>query len=88
MFFDAFGRFAFGQMQISSPAPPPPARPPGRAVAPRIPTPKVRTRITPWKSFVLAADPDFESAKRNEPFYEMTGHTFTGDNSKKGPYAP
>jgi hypothetical protein len=51
-------------------------------------TTKVSTRITPFKSFVLEADPDFEAAKRNEPFYEMTGHTFTGDNSKKGPYAP
>jgi hypothetical protein len=52
------------------------------------PTTKVVTRITPFKSFVLKADPDFEAAKRNEPFYEFTGHTFTGDNSKKGPYAP
>lgn len=52
------------------------------------PTTKVVTRITPFKSFVLQADPDFEAAKRNEPFYEFTGHTFTGDNSKKGPYAP
>jgi hypothetical protein len=51
-------------------------------------TPKVTTRITPFKSFVLKADENFEAAKRNEPFYEFTGHTFTGDNSKKGPYAP
>jgi hypothetical protein len=52
------------------------------------PTPKVVTRITPFRSFVLQADPDFERAKRNEPFYEFTNRTFTGDNSKKGPYAP
>jgi adenine specific DNA methylase Mod len=51
-------------------------------------TTKVVTRITPFKSFVLQADPDFEAAKRNEPFYEFTGRNFTGDNSKKGPYAP
>lgn len=51
-------------------------------------TTKVVTRITPFKSFVLQADPDFEAAKRNEPFYEFTNRVFTGDNSKKGPYAP
>jgi adenine specific DNA methylase Mod len=51
-------------------------------------TTKVVTRITPFKSFVLQADPDFEAAKRNEPFYEFTNRNFTGDNSKKGPYAP
>jgi hypothetical protein len=52
------------------------------------PTPRVSTRVTPFKSFVLKADPDFEAAKRKEPFYEFTRHTFTGDNSKMGPYAP
>lgn len=51
-------------------------------------TTRVVTRITPFKSFVLKADENFEAAKRNEPFYEFTNRTFTGDNSKKGPYAP
>lgn len=54
----------------------------------KVPTvPKVKTRIIPFKSMVVNADPDFEHAKRNEPFYEFTGHTFSGDNSKKGPYS-
>jgi hypothetical protein len=49
---------------------------------------KVTTRITPFKSFVLQADPDFEAAKRREPFYEFTNRTFVGNNSTMGPYNP
>lgn len=54
--------------------------------APSYPAPK-RIEV-PFKVLVLRADPDWERARRNEPFYEFTGRTFRGDNSKKGPYAP
>ena len=56
-------------------------------MAPFVPA-KVLTRITPFKSFVLQADPDFNNAKKHEPFYEFERRTFTGDNSTKGPYSP
>lgn len=49
---------------------------------------KVSTRIVPFKSFVVQADPDFERAKRNEIFYEFTRRIFTGNNQTAGPYNP
>lgn len=48
---------------------------------------KVRQTEIPFKTLILRADPDFEAAKRREPFYEFKRRTFRGDNSKQGPYS-
>lgn len=52
------------------------------------PVPRIRSIEIPFKVLVVRADPDFERARRNEIFYEFTGRTFRGDNSKAGAYAP
>ena len=57
-------------------------------MAPRYtPSTKVKTLQMPYKALVLRADPEFEAAKRKEPFYEFTGRRFDEDTSKQGPYS-
>jgi hypothetical protein len=52
------------------------------------PVPKVRTLQMPFKVLVLRADPNFEAAKRKEPFYEFSnGRRFDEDTSRQGPYS-
>jgi hypothetical protein len=49
---------------------------------------KVRNLNTPWKVLVLRADPDFEAAKRKEPFYEFSnGRRFNENTARQGPYS-
>lgn len=48
---------------------------------------KVRTLEIPYKTLVLRHDPNFEWAKRHEPFYEFTGRTFRENNATQGPYS-
>lgn len=48
---------------------------------------KVRTLDIPYRALVLRHDPDFEMAKRKEPFYEFTRRTFYEDTSRQGPYS-
>lgn len=55
--------------------------------APYKPPTKVRTVQVPFLTLVLRADPDFQRAKRREPFYEgSNGRTFYGNNATSGPY--
>lgn len=56
-------------------------------MAPTPPRTVVRTLEIPIKSLVLRADPDFEQAKRKEPFYEFSKRKFTGNNATSGPYS-
>lgn len=50
---------------------------------------KVRTLEMPYKVLVLRKDPNFESEKLKEPFYEFSrGRNFYGDTSRSGAYAP
>lgn len=52
------------------------------------PPTKVRTLEFPYKVMVLRADPNFEAAKKKEPFYEFSGgRRFDEDTSKKGAYS-
>lgn len=48
---------------------------------------RVRTLQIPYKAMVLRADPNFEAAKRKEPFYEFTGRRFDEDTANQGPYS-
>lgn len=49
---------------------------------------KPTTLNVPWKALVLRADPDFEAAKRNEPFYVFSnGRRFGGNTAKYGAYS-
>lgn len=55
--------------------------------APYRPPTKVKTVQVPFLTLVLRADPDFQRAKRREPFYEISnGRTFYGNNTTSGPY--
>ncbi len=49
---------------------------------------KVKTLEMPYKVLVLRADPDFETAKRKDPFYEFTGRRFDGNTATRGAYTP
>lgn len=52
------------------------------------PPTKVRTLQIPYKALVLKADPDFEQAKRKEPFYEFSGgRRFDENTAVQGPYS-
>lgn len=54
-----------------------------------LPPTKVKTLDIPFKVLVIRADPDFEWAKRHEPFYEFSnGRTFRENTAIQGPYAP
>jgi hypothetical protein len=49
---------------------------------------KVKTLQIPYRALVIRADPDFESAKRKEPFYQFSnGRRFDEDTSRQGPYS-
>lgn len=48
---------------------------------------KVRTLQIPFKSLVLKADPEFEQAKRKEPFYRFTRRSFDENTAIQGPYS-
>ncbi len=52
-----------------------------------LPPVRVKTLEIPYKVLVLRNDPDFEIAKRKEPFYEVTGKVFYEDTSRQGPYS-
>ena len=54
---------------------------------PNLKATKVTATEIPYKTLVLRADPDFEAAKRREPFYEFTRRTFWEDTSRQGPYS-
>lgn len=55
--------------------------------APYNPPTKVKTVNVPFLTLVLRADPDFQRAKRHEPYYIMSnGRTFRGDNKTTGAY--
>ncbi len=46
-----------------------------------------RSNDRTWKSVVVAADPDFEAAKRREPEYEFSnGKVFTANRANRHPY--
>ena len=47
----------------------------------------VKTLEMPYKVLVLRADPDFDAAKRKEPFYEFTGRRFDDNTANKGAYS-
>ena len=50
--------------------------------------PKITTSETPVKVFILRADPEFENAKRHEPFYWFSnGRHFDEDTSRQGAYS-
>lgn len=49
---------------------------------------KVRTFQVPFKVLVMRADPEFEAAKRKEPFYEFSnGRRFDENTAVQGPYS-
>jgi hypothetical protein len=48
---------------------------------------RVKTLEIPWKVLVLRADPNFEQAKRKEPFYEFTGRRFSANTANQGAYS-
>jgi hypothetical protein len=48
---------------------------------------RVKTLQVPYKALVLKHDPDFERAKRKEPFYEFTGRRFDENTAIQGPYS-
>lgn len=48
---------------------------------------KVKTVEIPYKTLVLRADPDFEQAKRKEPFYEFGKRRFTANTANQGAYS-
>lgn len=49
---------------------------------------QVRTKETPFKVIVLRADPNFEAAKRKEPFYNFSnGRRFDENTAQQGPYS-
>lgn len=51
------------------------------------PPTKVTTVQIPFLTLVMRADPDFQRAKRREPFYSFAnGRTFYGNNATSGPY--
>lgn len=51
-------------------------------------TPKVRTLQTPYRVLVLRADPNFEQARRKEPFYVFSnGRRFDENTATKGAYS-
>ena len=52
-----------------------------------MPPTKVKTLEMPYKALVLRYDPDFEQAKRKEPFYEFTGRRFDENTALQGPYS-
>ncbi len=55
--------------------------------APYNPPTKVVSVDVPFRTIVLLADPDFERAKRREPYYCMaSGRVFYGDNATTGAY--
>lgn len=41
----------------------------------------------PLRTLVIRADPDFERARKREPYYLFTKRIFRGDNATSGPYA-
>ena len=47
----------------------------------------MKTLEMPYKVMVLRSDPDFETAKRKEPFYEFTGRRFDDNTANKGAYS-
>lgn len=52
------------------------------------PPTNVKTLQIPYKSLVLKADPDFEQAKRKEPFYQFSnGRRFDENTAIQGPYS-
>jgi hypothetical protein len=51
------------------------------------PPTKVHSTVIQFKSMVVRADPEFETKKRREPFYEFSRRTFYGNNATSGPYA-
>lgn len=51
------------------------------------PPTQVKTLEMPYKVLVLRHDPDFETAKRREPFYEFTGRRFDDNTANKGAYS-
>ena len=49
---------------------------------------KVKTLEIPYRVLVLRNDPDFEIAKRKEPFYEFSkGRVFLEDTARQGAYS-
>lgn len=51
------------------------------------PPTKGTTVSVPFLTIVLRADPDFQRAKRREPYYVFAnGRVFRGDNATDGPY--
>lgn len=57
-------------------------------MAPYNPPTKVKTLEIPYKVLVLRADPAFEAAKRNEPFYEFSNvRRFNENTAIQGPYS-
>ena len=56
--------------------------------APYKPPVKVRSMQTPFKVFILRADPNFEASKRKEPFYLFSnGRRFDENTAIQGPYS-
>lgn len=50
--------------------------------------PKVTTTERPYKVAVIRADPDFENAKRKEPFYRFSnGREFNENTAQQGAYS-
>jgi len=57
-------------------------------MAPYKPATKVQQLDVPYRVLVLRADPGFEYAKRNEPFYEFSnGRRFNENTAVQGPYS-
>lgn len=55
--------------------------------APYNPPHAVVTVSMPYSTLVRRADPDFDRAKKREPYYIFSnGRTFRGDNATTGPY--
>lgn len=55
--------------------------------APYNPPHQVVTVSVPFATLVRRADPNFDRAKKFEPYYIFSnGRRFTGDNATTGPY--
>lgn len=49
---------------------------------------KPRTLNVPWKALVLRADPNFESEKRRDTFYQFSnGRRFVANTATHGAYS-
>lgn len=50
---------------------------------------KPRVKVTPWRTIVLSADPEFSMEDNNTEEYRFSnGRVFRGNYKNRGPYEP